>query len=39
MTEVLLFPVENSLLEQGMSKAGLSAPQQLPGAAADISKS
>ena len=39
MTEVVLFLVENSLLEQGMSGAGLSDPQQLPGTAADISKS
>lgn len=39
MTEVLLLHMENSFLEQGMSQVGLSAPQQLPGTAADISKS
>lgn len=39
MIEVLLFLVENSLLEQVMSMAGLSAPQQLPETAADINKS
>lgn len=36
MTDVLLFLVENSLLGQGVSEAGLSDPQQLPGTAAYI---
>lgn len=39
LTEVQLFLVENSLLEQGMSRAGLCDPQQLPGTAAGISMS